>query len=179
LLLVLSTPLPVGAHLGAQAHIAIGVDHVRQGDPFNLVVADVSPNASVSFELRRDSYSAALGSAVAGPDGHFETTLTMPTDAPTGFAELIASSPDGTRVATFLMVGPRPADDGPPPPGSSIASGLDPSVIVLAILLGGAVGAVGYLLLRPKRVSAPEPATSRAVDRPRLPRKSGQDTKNR
>ncbi len=135
-------------HPGAAAAIAIGVEQVRPGETFSVSVSDVTPAAVVEFTLRRDAAERVIGSATSGPDGHFETTLTMPSDTEKGFSELIASSADGTSVSTWVLVGP--AQPGVSPPPSPTASGLDPSVIVLLVLLVGAIGAVGYLVLRPR-----------------------------
>ncbi len=135
-------------HLGAAAAIAIGVDHVQPGEAFSVSVSDVTPAAVIEFTLRRDAAETVIGNATSGPDGHFETTLTVPTDTANGFSELIASSADGTSVSTWVLVGPgQPGVSRPPSPN---ASGLDPSVIVLLVLLVGAIGAVGYLVLRPR-----------------------------
>jgi hypothetical protein len=160
-----------GAHFGASAYLFVVEDSVMPGATFTLVASDVSPAASVSFELLRGEYAADLGTITAGPDGHFQTSLTMPEDAPNGYVELIGRSPDGTSASTFVLVGPRTPETGSPP-AVARPGGIDPSLIVLGILLIGSIGAVVYVLFK-RRQPAPEQV---AVAPRRLPSKKRRRT---
>jgi len=136
---------PVAAHEGAPALIVVPRDQLTQDEPFPVFVVDLLPLASARLSLARGEEIVELGTAQADSFGHFETTLTVPAGYPDGYAELIAESPDGTRAATWVLIGSAggaspPARAAPPP------WWLDPSVIVLVVVLVGGALMVGWRL---------------------------------
>jgi hypothetical protein len=139
------------AHFGAEAWIFVPLDHINPGQMFEVVAADLTPNASVSLTMTRDATSVSLGEAVADAEGHFTTTLPLPTEFPSGYAQLVAVAADGTSASTWVLVGPRTSAT-PPPPGRA-EWWADPSVLVLGAVLAGGVGALGYALLRRRQVA--------------------------
>jgi hypothetical protein len=163
---------PASAHFGGEAFILVPVDHVNPGEPFEIIVADLTPGASTVIEARRDGQSVEAGRTVSDTEGHFSTTGSLPTDYPHGYTELVATAEDGTTVSTWILVGPRSATTGPPPVSNAARAGIDPSLLVLGILLGGSVGAVGYLLLRRTRPAKAAVPTHRVVARKRARRRS-------
>jgi hypothetical protein len=139
---------PVFGHSGAQPFILVPADHVNPGQPFEVFASDLGANADVMLSMRRDETLTPLATVDADPQGHFTTTVSLPADYPEGYAELIAAGDDGSRVSTWVLVGPR-AQSTPALPASA-AWWSDPSVLVLVAFLVGALAVVGYLLLRPK-----------------------------
>lgn len=140
----------VVAHEGAPPLLVVPYEQVRQGESFPVFAVDLQPSAPAQLSLARGDEMIDLATARADGFGHFETTLTIPVDYADGYAELIAVSSDGTRASTWLLVG---AGAGVPPPTTpgvgSPAGWFDPSVIVLAVLVIGAVLLVGWQL-RPR-----------------------------
>ena len=161
----------VRAHLGGEAFILVPLDHVLQEVPFEVIAADVSPDSLISFRIEQDSLVIPLQSATAGPDGHFQTLLTLPASFPDGYSQLIASAEDGTTASTWILVGARTASTPPPPSATSWLA--DPSVIVLGSLVLGAVLVVAYVLLRRLR---PPLAEVRATRRSKLNQKDSQSS---
>jgi hypothetical protein len=148
--------VPVAAHFGASAYIIVPADHVLPGEPFEVVGADLTPNSNVTFTMNREGVTTTLDGSASGPDGHFTATLTLPRDFPGGYAQLFATATDGTSTSTWVLVGARSADT-PPPPGT-MPVWADPSVLVLVVLVLGALGLVGFMVLRRRPTTAPSPA---------------------
>ncbi len=155
-------------HFGAQSFVFVTDDAIDPGEQFTLIGSDLAPDSMVEINIRIDQYSATLGTLRAGSDGHFETLLTMPAEAPGGYIELVASSPDGTSASAWIHVGPRTGQEGPPPNASQTGFPIDPSLIVLGVLVAGAVMALAYAILRRR----PEPTPSLVPSR-RVPSKRG------
>lgn len=170
-LLALLLAAPVAAHFGGEAFILVPGDHVNPGQTFEVIVADLTPGARVDLiVLENGDQPVPVGSAVSDTQGHFSTTGTLPADFPNGYVEIVATAEDGTSVSTWMLVGPRTSETGAPPVAAATDAGLDPSLIMLGVLVGGAVGAVGYVILRRRwSVPAQAPAPQR---RERVPSKS-------
>src|SRR5687767_5932091 len=92
LVVALAIAAPVRAHIGGSATIFVPLDHVNPGEWFPVIGADLGADSLVTFRLLAGQRSAELGSATTGPDGHFQSTFTLPADFPHGYAELIASA---------------------------------------------------------------------------------------
>jgi hypothetical protein len=155
-------PARVEAHFGGGAFIIVPADHVNPGESFEVIAADMGPNATVTFRVEHDEVVAPLSPATAGPDGHFTTNLTLPANYPTGYALLVASSNDGSQTSTWVLVGAR--DGATPPRPDQLAWWADPSVIVLGIAVLGGAGVLGYTLLRRRQ---PKPVAVGAGQRRR------------
>jgi len=136
------------AHQGGSTYTVITADYILPRAPFEVVASDMGPDASVGMRIVHEQTVAPLGTVRAAPDGHFVTNPVLPSDFPIGYAELFATAVNGASVSTWALVGKRTAST-PPPPGTG-SWWTDPSVVVLLVFLVGAVGAVGYLLLRPR-----------------------------
>lgn len=127
-------------HAGSDPVIHVALDHIEPGQPFSLLAADLGENAHVTLEIRSSGVSTPLGVAVAGPDGHFETTLILPSSYSARYALLVAESNDGSRAEAWVQVG--------------VASGTDPSPSVLEAwdllpvitMLAAAIAAIVLLL---------------------------------
>jgi hypothetical protein len=145
-------------HFGAAAYIIVPADHVLPGQPFEVIGADLTPNSTVSFAMLREGETTALDDSASGPDGHFNATLTLPASFPVGYAQLFATATDGTSTSTWVLVGAR-SSSTPPAPGTP-AVWADPSVLLLVVLVIGAVGLVGLMLLR-RRTSVVQPRSQR------------------
>lgn len=155
-------PLEAQAHGAGSAFIIVPADHINPGSPFDVIGADLGPNAAVSFEIVNGDRVATLGDVSSDSEGHFQANLQLPADYPQGYAELFATSSNGTEVATWVLVGPRTEATGAPPRQSPWW--MDPSVIVLGIFLVGAILVIGYVLLRPDSARpAPAPAARRPL----------------
>ena len=145
---------PTYGHFGGTAFIVVTSDHVNPGEEFNVVGADLTPNAEVEFRFERDDLKVTLpGTVTPGVDGHFTAQLSMPAEFPDGYALLVAEAADGTQTSTWVLVGVRTATTPPPP--DQPAWWADPSVIVLGVAVLGGLGALGYAAWRrrqPQRV---------------------------
>jgi hypothetical protein len=125
-------PNPVLGHAGGQPFLHVPADHLVPGQSFPVVAADLGPNTTVTFTLAAPGGELTLGTAVAGPDGHFETTLVLPATVPAGYLQLVALTADGTSANTWLRVGAG-SDAAIPSPGA-IFEWLDPSLIALVAI---------------------------------------------
>ena len=166
----------VVAHDGAAAYMIVSADFVLPGQPFEVMVADIGIDAPVDFTIVKDDRSELLGTSRAAPDGHLMTDLVVPADFPQGgYAQLFATVPDVVWTSTWVYVGERTSDTPPPPAGTAMARWwTDPSVIVLAVLVVGVVGAIGYLVFRPrlatpKTITSPPPSRRSTGKRSRRP----------
>jgi hypothetical protein len=151
-------------HFGAEAFIHVPRDHVNPGEEFPVIAADLDPDAQIPLSLIAGTAVVELGSVPTDADGHFETTLVMPSSVPHGYAQIVATSPDMGEVSTWVLIGPREGVGEPPgSPGGAGGSSSplsDPSVIVLIALVVGALLAVGWVATR--RRSAAPPASAPA-----------------
>jgi hypothetical protein len=154
LFLVVATllvPAAAIAHDGGEADIEVPVGHVMPGQPFRLVAADFDPHSSVEISVLDGDHVERQVTVVAGDDGHFEIDLALPADHPHGAYELVAFSEYGLRATTWVLVGSpgeAPGQVGAPG-GDSGGPALDPSLLVLGLLIGGAGAGLLLLLLRP------------------------------
>ena len=147
---------PARAHLGGEPLVLVPVDHVLSGESFPLTGADLGEDAEVTFELKQDELVVALGKVTAGSDGHFQSTLDLPSTFPDGYAELVASSSDGSKASTWILVGER-TESTPPPPGSTWW-GRERTAIVLALLVGVVGAALALAAMRSgRRASSDRP----------------------
>jgi hypothetical protein len=126
-------PTLVLAHGGGEPLIHVPLDHIEPGQSFPLLAADLGENAHVTFEIRFGDVATPLGAAVAGADGHFETTLTLPSSYPAGYAQLVAESDDGSVAEVWVRVGTT--SDAGAPPSSLEHIDLVPFVALLAAVL--------------------------------------------
>jgi hypothetical protein len=148
------------AHFGNPASITVTLDHIDPGATFPVVAADFPAGQTVNFQLARDTRSDQLGSAIAGPDGHFSATFAVPADFPAGWADLYAVSQDGTQSAISVMVGPRTASTPSAP--SRLSLGQDPAVLLLVGTLGLGVLVIAYSVIRRARKPLPKPKRRRS-----------------
>lgn len=158
----------VAAHLGGSAYIVVAQDFIVPGQPFRLIAADMGEQADVALEIVHEAVVAQLGNARAATDGHFTVTLSLPTDFPLGYAQVIATATDSSQTSTWVLVG-EPTASSPPPPGTG-SWWSDPSVLVLVVFVMGAIVVAGYVLLRP-RAGRAAPVASTGSARRALARK--------
>jgi hypothetical protein len=157
-LAVLLAPGQAQAHPGGEPLVLVPVDHVLPGETFPLTGADLGEDALVSFELKQEELVVPLGRITAGPDGHFESTLDLPSTFPEGYAQLIGSSSDGSESSTWILVGER-TEATPPPPGGS-GWGRERTLIVLALVVGLVAAALGLVAMRSGRRDGGSPHRS-------------------
>jgi hypothetical protein len=125
-------PLAVLAHGGGEPLIHVPADHIEPGQSFQLIAADLGPNARVTLELAAGDQRVSLGTVTSGPDGHFETTLALPQSFPEGYAQLTATSDEGSFASAWVRVGAG-QDLGLPPASNPAAPWIDPSLILVPI----------------------------------------------
>jgi hypothetical protein len=133
------------AHEGGEPLVLVPVDHVLPGESFPLTGADLGPDAVVEFQLEQEELVVPLGEIAAGPDGHLEGTFAVPATFPLGYAELVASSSDGSEASVWILVGERNEATPPPPGGGS--SGRRTTVIALALVVAAAGAALALMAL--------------------------------
>lgn len=154
---------PLGTHAAA-AHesgrvtVIVPVDAIFPGQTFPVIGADFGSDLTVRFDLQSPQRSVALGTVVAGPDGHFSTDFQVPVDFPYGYAEVVGIDDAGTRAAVEVHVGA--IDPAEVRPSKASDWWRDPSILVLGGVLGALAVAVVWLLLRP-RLAAPVTVTPR------------------
>jgi hypothetical protein len=153
------------AHEGGAASVIVPADHINPGEVFFLIASDFGSDAVVQFSIVSGGTTIALGSATAGPDGHFETNLELPSGFPTGVAELVALGDDGTRTTTQVQVGPRTP---PAEPAPDTAFWQDPLLWLAATSIVGGGLVASWLVVRPRRhIVTPTAASRRAVNHKR------------
>jgi len=144
LIAALGAPLSVFGHGGGAPSLVVPVDYIGPGLPFPIIAADLGSDAVVELRMDRPDRTAELGTATAGPDGHFETYGTLPEDYPTGPAQLVASGDDGSQASLDLVIGQKRVIQNPSPS----VWWQDPSVLLLVGIVVTAVLFVGWALLR-------------------------------
>ena len=176
LIAVAVAPAAALAHVGGESFIHVPLGHVMPGETFPIIAADLGSGAAISLRLIQGDHEADFGVEVAAPDGHFQTTRQMPADFPHGYAQLIANSDDGSEVSTWILVGPR--ENAPPlPAGSTGEWWLDPSVLILAVILATGTVALAMVAIRSaRRPPAPAPV---GEGRAALRRSSGKARRRR
>lgn len=121
--------------------LVVPADHVMPGETFPVTGYDLDPGASLLLGLSTGSTSIALGTRAVAADGTLSTTVLLPPTFPTGYAELTATSAEGGRWSTFVLVGERA--EGPKPPGGAGDAALNLQSIALIVMLVGLVIFVG------------------------------------
>jgi hypothetical protein len=149
LLAALLAPGHAPAHEGGEPLVLVPVDHVMPGDTFPLTGADLGEGALVTFELKQEELVVPLGRVTAGPDGHFQSTLDLPSTFPDGYAQLVASSSDGSEASTWILVGERTEATPAPPDGSGWGRGQ--TLIALGLVVGLVAAALGLVAMRSGR----------------------------
>lgn len=145
--LLLAVLLPLAALLAGPAialadepgigHVFVPADHVVPGETFPVTGYDLDPGASLLVGLSTGSTSIALGTRAVAADGTLSTTVLLPPTFPTGYAELTATSAEGGRWSTFVLVGERA--EGPKPSGAASDATLNSQTIALIVMLVGLV----------------------------------------
>lgn len=125
-------PIAAAAHAGGAPLIHVPAGHIEPGQPFELIAADLGQNATVTLELAATDRKVLLGTVTAGPDGHFQATLTVPAPFPDGYAELTATSDDGSLASEWVLVGAGP-DLNVPQSETRESLLVDPSLILLPV----------------------------------------------
>jgi hypothetical protein len=149
-ILVAAILIPVArAHPGGEPLIHVPLDHVVPGQSFPVIGADLGKGAVVTVELKKEDRVDRLGRITAGSDGHFEGTLAVPPTSPDGYAQLVATSSDGSKASTWILVGAR-TESTPPPPGGT-KWGRERALIVLGAGLGVIGAAVALAAMASRR----------------------------
>ena len=143
-------PAAVLAHAGGLPFIVVPQDHVIAGAAFPVIGADLGPGAKVDLAMTLSEQTADLGTVTAGADGHFETSANLPVGFPNGYASLTASADDGLSAQAYVLVGARTEGTPAPPKPEAPPFWADPSVIVFAILVTGALAGLVVLWTRPR-----------------------------
>jgi hypothetical protein len=157
---------PLGTH-AAVAHefgrvtVIVPVDAIFPGQSFPVIGAEFGSDLTVRFELQSSQQSVALGTVVAGPDGHFSTNFEVPVDFPYGYAEVVGIDDAGTRAAVEVHVGA--IDPAEVRPSKASDWWQDPSVLVLGGVLVVLAVAVVWVLLRPQLTAPVVVAPKRRV----------------
>jgi len=151
------------AHGGGGASLIVPIDHINPGEGFPVIAADFGPQSAVTFSIVATERSAALGSATAGPDGHFDAHFDLPADFPLGYADLVARADDGSQTDVYVLVGP--ATNATPPRPRRVSWWQDPSVLLLGlvVLVGSVVTAAALVQARRReRATAQQRSVSRS-----------------
>lgn len=176
-----ATPAVTAAHGGGLPWIYVEEEQVRPGEPFRVLVLDVSPFVTVRLEAETGDTRATLGEIETGAQGHGEGDVSLPADFPLGYANLRGVADDGTQVTAPLRVGDvpdvgAPVGPGAGPPGQPAAASAlaDPAVWTLGVILGGLLLGFAWRWLRRPSVAPPAPAALAIGERtaPRRTRKA-------
>jgi hypothetical protein len=146
-----AVPATALAHQGGEPFIHVPLDHIVPGESFPVVAADLGPDSRVTIEIASADGVVPLGTVIAGPDGHFETVLVMPSNVGEGYLQISARGDDGSVASTWVRVG-LAGESTPSTPGST-GSGfwIDPSLL---LLLGGGALALAALFIRSRRAGS-------------------------
>jgi len=167
LIAALGAPVSAFGHGGGAPSLVVPVDYIGPGLPFPIIAADLGADAVVDLRMVRSDRTADLGTVTAGPDGHFEAYMTLPEDYPTGAAQLVAVGDDGSQASLDLVIGQKRVIQN----NSPAAWWQDPSVLLLAGIVGAAIVLGSWALLRGRAAAAPALAGTTAARR-RVPRKA-------
>jgi hypothetical protein len=135
--------------MGGEAFVHVPDGSIEPGRSFTLLASDLEPNAPIQVRLLAESRTAELGSVASDAEGHFETTLSVPADFPTGYARLIATDPAGNDVETWVSVGPAGSSAAP-----SVGAGAQPSLYLATALAIGLLGLGAVIWLARRRAQS-------------------------
>lgn len=132
---------PVLADEPVRGNILVPIEQVAPGDAFPVTGYELDPGITITMRINQAATSTELGSVTVAPDGTFQTSLTAPAPLSGGYAELIATSDEGSQWrASVLIAGPGDGNATPPPGAQSPASGaVDPRLLALAVMAVGLV----------------------------------------
>jgi hypothetical protein len=117
----LGTIAPAGslADGPSRGQVLVPGDHHLPGESMQITGYDLEPGDQLTFTLERNGSGVILIAATVAGDGTVSTTAAVPTDFPTGYAEVVGSNAGGTLWRTVVLIGeraegPKPSDaDGP------------------------------------------------------------------
>jgi hypothetical protein len=143
-----------GAHGLGGPWVQVPGATIFPGEPYELWGADFGPHATVDIALSTGDRTYPAGEVTAGADGHFTTSIAAPEALPAGFVELTATTEAGLSSSVWVQVGRGSAAASP------AAWWMDPSVLVLGVLVIGGLIAIGLMLIR-RRTAQPATAPRR------------------
>jgi hypothetical protein len=151
--LYLMIPATVAAS-GLPATITMRPSVAGPGEEVEVAGLDFPSGDVVDLQITTADGTVYLGTLDVAEGGYFRQTVTLPADAPPGFWELRAASPDGTTaVHVFESSGPPAAVPPAAPPAETTtapaaSSGNSASDIIVmltfALLLAAVGGALAY-----------------------------------
>ncbi len=145
---VLATALALSGVAAAVAHddgevaLEVTVERVPPGGTLPIVGRDWAAQAPLVIDLIVGTTSTRLGTVTTGPDGHFDSALRLPPDAPVGPASIDARASNGVIERAFFAIDPAAPDVGTV---STDSEGIDP---VPFVAMGIAVVALLTLVAR-------------------------------
>jgi len=120
----------------SNGQLLIPGDHHLPGEAMEVTGYQLDPGIALHLILVSGSRTATLGSATVLADGTFSAPGTVPSDFPTGYAEVVATSPGGGSWKTVILVGERA--EGPKPVDAA-ASSVDMSTLGVVMIAIGLV----------------------------------------
>jgi hypothetical protein len=146
-----AAPASALGHQGGQPLLVIPMDHLVPGESFPVVAADLAPDAVVTIAIATADGDVHLGTVTSGPDGHFQTTLVLPSDIPEGYLLISARTSDGSEASTWVRIGSVAESPAPTPAGTGVDFWIDPSLL---LLLGGLGLGLAAWFIRSRRAGS-------------------------
>jgi hypothetical protein len=136
LLCVLSATAALADSPG-RGQLLVPGDHHLPGESMDLTGYQLEPGDQLTFTLTSGGYAITLVKASVGADGTISASAAVPSNYPTGYADVIATNAAGTSWRTTVLIGPRAEG-----PGIAVDSGgpfIEPAAIGLAMVVVGLI----------------------------------------
>jgi hypothetical protein len=125
-------------------------DHINPGQPFSITGYDIDPLIELKLTIVSGGRTADLGTVTSDGAGNVTASVVLPSDFPTGYANVTATSVADGQWTTAVLVGERAEG-----PNGATGAPLDDRAFGLALAAIGTVlfliAAVWYVRSRPKR----------------------------
>ena len=163
---LLVTAIAASAASGLPPTITMDPESAPPGDTVVVTGLDFPPDGSVQVQLATPAGLRYLDTITATADGYFTGSVTLPADVDPGAWELQASAADGIS-ASFPFSAAVPAavvaaDQTSVRRGTNSLADIA-VMLVLAVLIAGAVGAVGFVYYQ-INVAGKQPGMSEGDD---------------
>jgi hypothetical protein len=119
-------------------------DHHLPGATIEVTGYELDPGMALQLTLVSPTRTAVLASTTVREDGTFSAHATVPSDFPTGYANVVATGSSGGSWTTVILVGERA--EGPRPLDAQSFDGSPIGIAMLGVGLVIALAAGGWYL---------------------------------
>ncbi|HXG26463.1 MAG TPA: hypothetical protein VNL94_06385 [Candidatus Binatia bacterium] len=130
---------PALADSPSNGQLIVPGDHINPGETFSITGYDIDPLIELDLAIVSGGRTAELGTVKTDGAGNLSASVQLPSDFPTGYANVMATSVADGQWTTAVLVGER-AEGPNAQPGSA-----PPDDRVVGLLLAG-IGTVLFLI---------------------------------